>query len=71
MKQASEKAGRAEAGRRSSSLRTLTATELGDGSQVFSGGRGGRRDANVYDGDTRDGVQKTLCPSPVPPALVD
>lgn len=41
MKQASEKAGRAEAGRRSSSLRTLTATELGDGSQVFSGGRGG------------------------------
>lgn len=41
MKQASEKAGRAEAGTRSSSLRTLTATELGDGSQVFSGGRGG------------------------------
>ena len=41
MKQASEKAGRAEAGTRSSSLRTLTATELGDGSQVFGGGGGG------------------------------
>lgn len=70
MKPASEKAARAKAGAPWSPLLTLTAPELGDSSQV-SRGRSERRDANMCDCDTREGVQKTLCASPEPPALVD
>lgn len=46
MKQLQRKRGRAETGRRSSSLCTLTATELGDSRQVWQGRRE-RGDANA------------------------
>lgn len=59
MKQASEESSRC-CGTRSSSLRTLTAAELGDRSRAPVGGRDERQEENVCDCGAREGSRE-LC----------